>query len=98
MKKSMMLLAVVLATAAADTAFAQDAATSSNTVAGIGKGIGYGLAVIGAGIGIGLIGSRAVEATARQPEMAATIQAQMILAAALIEGAAIIALVLCFLM
>ena len=39
--------------------------------------IGAGLAVIGAGAGIGRIGGSAVEATARQPEMASTIQTQM---------------------
>ena len=36
--------------------------------------IGAGLAVIGAGIGIGLIGKGSVEAVARQPESANTIQ------------------------
>ena len=55
--------------------------------------IGAGLAVIGAGLGIGRIGSGAVEATARQPEMASTIQTQMILTAALIEGVALFAVV-----
>ena len=55
--------------------------------------IGAGLAVIGAGAGIGRIGGSAVEATARQPEMASTIQTQMILTAALIEGVALFAVV-----
>lgn len=55
--------------------------------------IGAGLAVIGAGVGIGRIGGGAVEATARQPEMASTIQTQMILTAALIEGVALFAVV-----
>ncbi|MCR9055633.1 MAG: F0F1 ATP synthase subunit C, partial [bacterium] len=32
--------------------------------------IGAGLAALGAGIGIGLIGSKAMEAIARQPEAA----------------------------
>ncbi len=55
--------------------------------------IGAGLAVIGAGIGIGLLAKGAVEAIARQPEAAGTIQINMILAAALIEGAALFAII-----
>ncbi|MBK6524566.1 MAG: ATP synthase F0 subunit C [Crocinitomicaceae bacterium] len=55
--------------------------------------IGAGLAVIGAGIGIGRIGGSAVESMARQPELAGKIQTAMIIAAALIEGAALFAVV-----
>lgn len=55
--------------------------------------IGAGLAVIGAGLGIGLIGSRAMESIARQPEAAGKIQTAMIIAAALIEGVALFAVV-----
>ncbi|MBX3392540.1 MAG: ATP synthase F0 subunit C [Phycisphaeraceae bacterium] len=55
--------------------------------------VGSGLAVIGGGIGIGLVGKGAVESTARQPEMAGDINTKMILAAALIEGAALFAIV-----
>lgn len=58
--------------------------------------IGMGLAVIGAGLGIGWIGSKAMEAIARQPQAVGDIRANMILMAALIEGAALIALVLSF--
>lgn len=56
--------------------------------------IGAGLAVIGAGIGIGTIGGKAMEAIARQPEAAGDIRSNMILMAALIEGAALIAIIL----
>lgn len=63
--------------------------------ASIGKAIGAGLAIIGAGFGIGRIGSSAVEAMARQPEMAGNIQTGMIIAAALIEGATFFALIVC---
>ena len=59
--------------------------------------IGMGLAVIGAAIGIGNIGAKAMDAIARQPEAVGDIRANMILMAALIEGAALIAIVLCFL-
>ncbi len=59
--------------------------------------LGMGLAVIGAGIGIGNVGAKAMEAIARQPEAVGDIRANMILMAALVEGAALIAIVLCFL-
>jgi len=57
--------------------------------------VGAGIAVIGAGLGIGKIGSSAMEAIARQPEAAAKIQTAMIIAAALIEGATLFAIVVC---
>jgi len=59
--------------------------------------IGMGLAVIGAGIGIGNIGAKAMEAIARQPEAVGDIRSNMILMAALVEGAALIAIVMAFL-
>ncbi|MDY0097970.1 MAG: ATP synthase F0 subunit C [Bacteroidales bacterium] len=55
--------------------------------------IGAGFAVIGAGLGIGRIGGSAMEAIARQPEAANKIQTAMIIAAALIEGVALFAVV-----
>ncbi|HMN95865.1 MAG TPA: ATP synthase F0 subunit C [Phycisphaerales bacterium] len=64
---------------------------------GLGSGLAAGLAVIGAGLGIGRIGGSAVESIARQPEMAGSIFTNMILAAALIEGATLFAVVVAFL-
>jgi len=55
--------------------------------------IGAGIAVVGAGLGIGRIGGNAMEAIARQPEAAARIQTAMIISAALIEGAALFAVI-----
>ena len=55
--------------------------------------IGAGIVVIGAALGIGKIGSAAMEAIARQPEAASQIQTAMIIASALIEGAALFAIV-----
>ena len=55
--------------------------------------IGAGLAAIGAGIGIGNIGGSAMEAIARQPEATSKIQTNMIIAAAMIEGVALFAVV-----
>lgn len=59
--------------------------------------VGAGLAVIGAGIGIGQIGKGAVEGTARQPEAGGDIRTTMIIAAALIEGAALFGIVVALL-
>lgn len=55
--------------------------------------IGAGLAVIGVGFGIGWIGSKAMDAIARQPEAASLIQTSMIISCALIEGATLFAIV-----
>ncbi len=59
----------------------------------MGLGIGIGLIIVGAGIGIGRIGGSAVDAMSRQPEAGGRIQTAMIIAAALIEGVTVIALV-----
>ena len=56
-------------------------------------GIGAGLAALGAGIGIGKIGGSAMESIARQPEATSKIQTAMIIAAALIEGVALFAVI-----
>lgn len=68
-------------------------AAEGNWGLGIGGGLAAGIAVLGAGLGIGRIGGGAVEATARQPEMAPRIFTQMILTAALVEGVALFAVV-----
>jgi ATP synthase F0 subunit c len=85
-------LLVVLATAA--PAFAQGTEVQPPGRS-IGPGVGMGLAVIGIGIGIGLIGYAALSGIARQPEQAGAIQGAMYVLAGLVEGAGIIALVLC---
>jgi len=63
----------------------------------MGAGIGAGIAAIGAGMGIGQIGRAAVESIARQPEAVDDIRSNMIVSAALIEGAAFFAIVVCLL-
>ncbi len=63
----------------------------------MGAGIGAGLAVIGAGLGIGRIGGSATEGMARQPEIAGTIQTGALILSALVEGAALFAIVLALL-
>lgn len=62
---------------------------------GFGAAIGAGLAAIGAGIGIGKIGGSAMEGIARQPEASGDIRMSMIIAAALVEGVALFAVVVC---
>lgn len=81
-----MLLSVLLQAAAAGVG-----------VSKLGAAIGASLAVIGAGIGIGRVGSAAMEAIARQPEASGDIRMSMIIAAALIEGVALLAVVVCLL-
>ena len=61
----------------------------------LGGPIGAGLIVLGAGLGIGKIGASAMESIARQPEAAGDIRMSMIIVAALIEGAALFAIVVC---
>ena len=67
-------------------------------MAWLGAGVGAGLAVIGAGLGIGLLAGPANEGIARQPEAVGEIRTNMIIAAALIEGLGLFAIVICFLL
>ena len=60
-------------------------------------GLGAGAAAIGAGLGVGRIGGSALEAMARQPEMSGDLRANMIVAAALVEGVALFAVIVCLL-
>jgi len=82
----MLSLAVLLQAAAAGAGLAK-----------FGAAIGAAVAVIGAAIGIGRIGGNAMEAIARQPEAAGDVRSNMIVAAALIEGVALFAVIICLL-
>ena len=73
-----------------------EVAKASNIAKGL-AGVGAGLAAIGAGIGIGNIFGRAAEAVARQPEATNDIRGTVNLPLFLVEGVAIIALVVCIL-
>ncbi|MDF9828752.1 ATP synthase F0 subunit C [Parabacteroides sp. PF5-6] len=73
------------------------AATAGIELGTLGAAIGAGIAAIGAGFGIGKIGGSAMDAIARQPEAANNIRMNMIIAAALVEGVALFAVVVCFL-
>jgi len=74
-----------------------EAANNLAPFAKMGAGIGAGLAAIGAGIGIGRIGGSAMDSIARQPEALGDIRSNMIVAAALVEGVAFFAIVVCLL-
>lgn len=67
------------------------------SLTGLGASIGAAIAAIGAGIGIGKIGAAAMEAIARQPEATGDIRSNMIVIAALIEGVALFAVIVCVL-
>ncbi len=69
----------------------------ADAMANLGAAIGAGIAALAAGIGIGRIGGSAMESIARQPESTGDIRSNLILAAALIEGVALLALIVCIL-
>lgn len=71
---------------------------SANALAYLGAGLGAGLAVIGGGAGIGRLAASAMEGIARQPQSASSIQTAMLIAAGLIEGATLFALVICIIL
>ena len=95
-KLALTLFIVGFVVAFTPAAFAEEAGNaagvaSSHALGNLGGAIGAGLAVIGAGIGIGKVGGSAVESMARQPEVAGQINTAMIVTAAMIEGAALFA-------
>lgn len=80
------MLGMILAQAAAGAGLAK-----------LGACLGAAVAAIGAGLGIGKIGASAMEAIARQPESAGDIRSNMIVIAALVEGVALFAVIVCIL-
>jgi F-type H+-transporting ATPase subunit c len=64
----------------------------------LSAGIGLGITVFGVGSGIGRLAAAALEASSRQPENAGDIRTTMIIGAALIEGVALLAGVVCILL
>jgi F-type H+-transporting ATPase subunit c len=92
-----MYLALVVLFVGASPALAQGPSTSVLSGMAIAAGLGMGLTIIGAGIGLGRIGSAAMDGMARQPEVAARIQTAMLIIAAMLEGATLASVVLCYL-
>ncbi|MBN1822477.1 MAG: ATP synthase F0 subunit C [Prolixibacteraceae bacterium] len=91
------MLSTILAAiqGATDALDAETIAATYSGFAKLGAALGAGLAAIGAGMGIGKIGASAMEAIARQPEASGDIRSNMIVSAALIEGVAFFAVIIC---
>lgn len=94
------LVVVLLLVLAPSAVMAADADAASGTymdLAGLGAGLGAGLVAIGAGMGIGRFAAAAAEGIARQPSAASSIVGAVNLPLFLLEGVAIIGLVVCLL-
>jgi F-type H+-transporting ATPase subunit c len=91
--------AVLVLLVSAAPALAQEATGTSYSLsgAGIGAGLGAGLTILGAGLGFGRIGASALESMARQPEVAGRVGTNMLIIAALLEGATFFSLIVCIL-
>jgi F-type H+-transporting ATPase subunit c len=93
-KTTLMFLAFGVLACLPVLAFGQEAAVGSvDYLRKFGGAIGAGLAVIGGGLGVGKVGAAATESIARQPEAGGAISTAMIITAAMIEGAALFAIV-----
>src|SRR5215470_8280129 len=92
-----MNLVTLVTTVIGAAAMAADGATPVASMNGLGAAIGAGIALIGGGYGIGRLAAAAMEGIARQPEAAGNIRGGMIIAAVLIEGVTLIALMACIL-
>jgi F-type H+-transporting ATPase subunit c len=64
----------------------------------LAAGLGAGISIIGASLGIGRLAAAAMDGTARQPSAGGDIRTSMIIAAALIEGVTLFALVVCIIL
>lgn len=84
------LFALALAFVAAPMAMA----APEDGIKTLGKAVGAGLAIIGAGIGLGSIGRGMTESMARQPEIGSSLQTAGLIVAAMLEGAALVAIIL----
>lgn len=69
-----------------------------NGLIALAVALAISLSTIGPGIGQGIAASRAMEAMARQPEMAGTIRSNMIIALALMEALTIYGLLIAFML
>ena len=63
----------------------------------VGAAIGAAIAAFAAAFGIGKIGHATMASIARQPESAGNMRTSMIIAAGMIEGAALFAIIVCLL-
>jgi F-type H+-transporting ATPase subunit c len=93
---AVLLLAVAPASAQPKAPEVTTPQSVSFSGAGVAAGLGMGLSIIGAGFGLGRIGAAALEAMARQPEVAPRVQTAMIIIAAMLEGATLASVALSF--
>ena len=77
-------------------AAAQILAQEAGGITGSLNVVGYGLAAIGPGIGVGIVAGNAVQAMARQPEVAGMLRTTMFLGIAFTEALALFGLLLFF--
>ena len=91
------LTSPVMAQAPADEAQASVKAIDLGSIGKLGGPIGAGVVIIGAAAGIGRIGGSAAESMARQPEASGQINTIALITAAMLEGAALFAIVVCLL-
>ena len=89
------LLALVALLLAPSAAMAQDGGDNP-TLHYFGAAIGSGIVVIGAGLGISKLTAAVVESIARQPQAAKEIVGAFLMPMFLLEGVAVIALGVCF--
>jgi F-type H+-transporting ATPase subunit c len=75
-----------------------DAATLIRVAALLGAGLCMGLGAIGPGIGEGIVGGKACEAIARQPQMQGVLTRTMLLADAISETTGIYSLIIALLL
>jgi F-type H+-transporting ATPase subunit c len=90
------LVLVVLLLGATPLLAQETPSTVTFSGTGVGAGLGMALTIIGAGYGLGKIGASALESMARQPEIAGRIQTAMLIIAAMLEGATLASVILCF--
>lgn len=93
----MNLVTLVTAVVSAASMAADGSGGPVASLNGLGAAIGAGIALIGGGFGIARLAAAAMEGIARQPEASGDIRGGMIIAAALIEGVTLLALIACIL-
>lgn len=89
------LMVLGFALLGADAAWAAEGEATPLKLSGL-AGMGAGLAAIGGGLGVGRIGGSTVESIARQPEAAGQMFLPWIIMAGMVEGAALFAIIVCF--
>lgn len=75
----------------------EEARAAASGLRAVGVGVGAGLALIGAGLGLGMAAKAGLESIARQPDVAGKVGTNMLIMAAFIEGAALFAIAVSFL-